>query len=136
MVFIATFNNTTVILWRSVLLVNETGVPRENHRPVANHWQTWSHIDYASPWPRFELRTLVVIGTDCTGSYKSNYHTITATTEILLKVALNTINQLSLNQSTNTRYFLLYQLLSTSRRFVPLCVWIFPGDCQRKTKKT
>jgi len=26
--------------WRSVLLVEETGVPRENHRPVASHWQT------------------------------------------------------------------------------------------------
>jgi len=24
----------------------------------------------------FELRTLVVIGTDCTGSYKFNYHMI------------------------------------------------------------
>ena len=32
MVFIATFNNITVISWRSVLLVEETGVPRENHR--------------------------------------------------------------------------------------------------------
>ena len=27
-------------------------------------------------WERFELKTLVVIGTDCIGSYKSNYHTI------------------------------------------------------------
>ena len=30
-------------LWGSVLLVEETGVPRKNHRPVASHWQTWSH---------------------------------------------------------------------------------------------
>ena len=29
---------------------------------------------------RFELTTSVVIGTDCIGSCKSNYHTITATT--------------------------------------------------------
>jgi hypothetical protein len=29
MVFNATFNNISVILWRSVLLVEETGVPRE-----------------------------------------------------------------------------------------------------------
>jgi hypothetical protein len=29
---------------------------------------------------KFELTTLVVIGTDCIGSYKSNYHMITATT--------------------------------------------------------
>jgi hypothetical protein len=28
----------------------------------------------------FELATLVVIGTDCTGSCKSNHHTITTTT--------------------------------------------------------
>jgi hypothetical protein len=38
--FNALFNNMSVISWRSVLLVEETGVPRENHRPVANHWQT------------------------------------------------------------------------------------------------
>jgi hypothetical protein len=33
----ATFNNISVTLWRSVLLVEETGVPRENHRPVVSH---------------------------------------------------------------------------------------------------
>ena len=43
MVFYATFNNISVISWRSVLLVEETGVPGENHRPVASHWQTLSH---------------------------------------------------------------------------------------------
>ena len=31
LVFNATFNNISVILWRSVLLVEETGVPGENH---------------------------------------------------------------------------------------------------------
>jgi hypothetical protein len=30
MVFNATFNNISVIVWRSVLLVEETGVPEEN----------------------------------------------------------------------------------------------------------
>ena len=43
MVFNATFNNIAVISWRSVLLVDETGVPRENYRPPASHWQTLSH---------------------------------------------------------------------------------------------
>jgi hypothetical protein len=43
MVFNATFNNIPVILWRSVLLMEETGVPGENHWPVASHWQTLSH---------------------------------------------------------------------------------------------
>jgi hypothetical protein len=33
-VFNATFNNISVISWRSVLLVEETGVPEENHQPV------------------------------------------------------------------------------------------------------
>ena len=32
MVFNATFNNISVISWRSALLVEETEVPRENHR--------------------------------------------------------------------------------------------------------
>ena len=31
-------------------------------------------------WARFELTTVVVMGTECIGSYKSNYHKITATT--------------------------------------------------------
>ena len=33
-----------------------------------------------SPWLRFELTTSVMIGTDCIGSCKSNYHTIMAMT--------------------------------------------------------
>ena len=37
--FNATFNNISVILWWSVLLVKATGVPWENHRPVASLWQ-------------------------------------------------------------------------------------------------
>ena len=37
MVFNATFNNISDISWRSVLLVEETGGPGENHRPVASH---------------------------------------------------------------------------------------------------
>ena len=38
MVFNVTFNNISVISWRSVLLVEETGLPRENHQPPASHW--------------------------------------------------------------------------------------------------
>jgi len=43
MVFNATFNNISAISWRLVLLVEETVVPGENHRPVASDWQTLSH---------------------------------------------------------------------------------------------
>jgi len=47
-VFNVTFNNISIISWRSVLLVEETGVSRENHRPVASHWQTLSHYVVSS----------------------------------------------------------------------------------------
>ena len=45
MVFNVTFNNISVIScpWGSVLLMEETGVPWENHWPAASHWQTISH---------------------------------------------------------------------------------------------
>jgi hypothetical protein len=82
MVFNASFNNISAISWWSVLLVEETRVPRENHWPAASHWQTLSHCILSStPCHErgFELITLV-IGTGCTGSCKSNYHTIMTTT--------------------------------------------------------
>jgi len=39
MVFNATFNNISVISWRS----EETRVPGENQWPAASHWETLSH---------------------------------------------------------------------------------------------
>ena len=36
MVFNVTFNNISAISWQSVLLVEETGITEENHRPVAS----------------------------------------------------------------------------------------------------
>ena len=44
MVFNTTFNNISVISWQTVLLVEETGVPAENH------WQTLSHISGDWHW--------------------------------------------------------------------------------------
>ena len=80
MVFKATFNNISVITWWSVLLVEETGGPGENHRPAQVTDKLYHIMLYTSPWLRFELTTTVVIGTDCIGSCKSYYRTITATT--------------------------------------------------------
>ena len=79
MVFNAIFNNISVMSWRLALLVEETV---ENHRPVKSLtiFITSCCIQYTSPWTGFELTTLVVMGTDCTGSCKANYHTITTTT--------------------------------------------------------
>ena len=42
---------STMFQWRSVLLVEETGGPGENHRPVASHRQTLSH-NVVSSTPR------------------------------------------------------------------------------------
>jgi hypothetical protein len=65
MVFNTTFNNISVISWQSVLLMEETGLLGENHRPVAGHRQTLSH-NVLSSMPRLsEIRTYKVIGTDC-----------------------------------------------------------------------
>jgi hypothetical protein len=53
MAFNAISNNSSVISWMSVLLVEDTGVPRESHRPSASHWQTLSH-NVVSSTPRHE----------------------------------------------------------------------------------
>jgi hypothetical protein len=36
-VFNITFNNNSVTSWWSILLVEETGVPTENHRHATSH---------------------------------------------------------------------------------------------------
>ena len=51
--FNATFNTISAIPWRSVLLVEETGVPGENNRPVASHLQILSD-NVVSSAPRHE----------------------------------------------------------------------------------
>jgi hypothetical protein len=58
MVFNATFNNITIISWQSLLLVEETGAPGENHRPAANHWQTSSHNVVSSTLVYAERHTI------------------------------------------------------------------------------
>jgi hypothetical protein len=76
MVFNATFNIISIILWWSVLLVEVTGGPGKNHRSVTSHWQILSHnVLYLAL-----IEIQMAIGTDCIGSCKSNYHTITAMT--------------------------------------------------------
>ena len=82
MVFNAIFKNFQVISWRSVLLVEETGIPREKHQHAVSHWQTVSH-NVVSNTPRLSgVRThnvsddrhwLHTKGYSCI----SIYHTIT-----------------------------------------------------------
>jgi hypothetical protein len=94
MVLNATFNTNSIISWRSVLLVEETRVHGENYRPAANHIMLYRvHGENYRPAANHimlyrvhltingvrETTTFVVVGTDCTDSCKSYYHTITTT---------------------------------------------------------
>ena len=67
MVLNATFNNISVMSWRSVLMVEKTEYP-ENSTDLSQVTGKPFHIMlYTSPWSRFVLTTSVVIGTDCIG---------------------------------------------------------------------
>ena len=53
--YIATSIIIAVTSWWSVLLMEETGLPRENHLSAACHCQTVSH-NVVSSTPRHDLR--------------------------------------------------------------------------------
>ena len=78
MVFNVTFNNISVISWRSLLMVEETGVPDKSY-PI---------MLYRLNLVMNGLRTHNIRG-DMYWYYKSNYHTITTTT------VLNQVDSLS-----------------------------------------
>jgi hypothetical protein len=119
MVFNCTFNNISAILWQSVLLVEET---EEN-------LITQCCIECTSPWAGFELTILVVIGTDCTGSCKSNYHTIMTMTapskrftssicfeHIFQKVHISNLCSIT-RQNLITKYYCSYRLIHKHAKF-------------------
>jgi hypothetical protein len=67
MVLNATFNNISVILWWSVLLVEESGVPGESHQPAQVTDKLHQLMLYRThhAWVGFKFTMLVMIGTDC-----------------------------------------------------------------------
>ena len=87
------FNNISAISWRSVLLVEETRVPRENRPPATSHWHILLH-NVVSSTPRHELDSnwqCEWIGTESIDSCKSKYHTISTTTALVWPLSKNDI---------------------------------------------
>ena len=100
LVFNATFNYISAILWRLVSLVEESGVPEENQRPVASHWQTLSLTNLMLyrvflVWVVFELTTLVVIALIAQvviKYYKCFYNSVCNSTVSIVKPIYHTDN--------------------------------------------
>jgi len=76
MVFNATFNNMSVISWRSVLLVEET--PSKKTPTCCKSDKPYHIMLYRVHLTRagFELTMLVVASTDCIGSYNVDHREI------------------------------------------------------------
>ena len=80
MVFNATFNNISAIYRGGQFYWSRKSEYPEKTTDFSQVTDKFYHITlYSSPWSGFELTTSVVIGTDNTGSCKSNYYAIPIT---------------------------------------------------------
>ena len=99
MVLNATFNNISVISWRLALFVEESEY-MEKTTDLLQVIDKLYHIVHLV-WVGFKPTTLVVIGTDCIGSYKSNYHMITATTAPVIFLSFKTVKYVKMQVDTH-----------------------------------
>ena len=72
----ATFNNISTISWWPVLLVEETGICKDNHPSVTCYWQTLPHkvVSFTPCMSRATIELKIAVN-----FCQSNYHTIAAT---------------------------------------------------------
>jgi hypothetical protein len=69
--------------------------PLTCHKLLTKLITWWCCIKYTSPWTGFKLTTLVAIGTDGIGSYKSNYYMITTTMAPIVSKIDSSVNMLN-----------------------------------------
>ena len=75
MVFNAYLKNISIILWQSVLLVEETWVHANNNQPAASHWQISSQNAVSSTHYVLEKAKHLKVGTKSVeGSQKSRFY--------------------------------------------------------------
>ena len=109
-----------------VTLIYGGGNQRTQRKPPSCHkslTKLYHIMLYTSPWSRFKLTTSVVIGTDCLGSCKSNYHMITTTmAPIWYKMYFE--GKLNL-RSHNTSYCVIVVANKTDLTIILLCLkWL------------
>jgi len=80
MVFDATFNNISAITWRQFYGWRKPEDPEKSTDMSKVTDKLYKTMLDTSPWSKFEVTTSVLIGTNCLGSCKFNYHTIMAKT--------------------------------------------------------
>ena len=77
-----------------------------------------------SPWAGFELTTLVVIGTDCIGSCKFNYPTITTTTMTALSADRHVANHYTTDSvqpvCSRNQMFVIYHFCTNFHKTITL----------------